>query len=147
MSKNSRGKLKSVAGILYFILGGVSPFINIHLKARSDVWAGGSASDRLHQSFFSKRRLSRLLPPPPSHPRCSPWQRDVALQNRTGIYVTARGERSEWKERSGTKGRGCGAYVGEFQSAVNRAEHVVNAATGATVNTQTLNLHPVIPVI
>lgn len=64
-------------------------------------------------------RLPLPLPPPPSHPRCSPWQRDVALQNRTRIYVTARpmrGEGSAWKE-----GRGLRAYVGEFQRSVVRS--------------------------
>lgn len=68
---------------------------------------GSPVSGRLDQSHLSENVSPLLLPPPPSHPRCSPWQRDVALQNRTSIYVTARpvrGERSAWKEGSGRRG-------------------------------------------
>lgn len=96
------------------------PFINIHLKARSDVWTGGSESDRLHQSFFSKRRLSRLLPPPPSHPRCSPWQRDV--HSKIERAFTSRREESgaSGRTEAGRRG-GAAALTSESSRALSTA--------------------------
>lgn len=111
-----------------------------HLFISKRASGGDSESERLDQSFLLSHPPSLplgpfFLFPPPSRTRCSPWQRDVALQNRTRTYVTAKPANGERSARKRRRGRGFGADVGSSsrsaESALTRARcHTERAATG-----------------